>query len=128
MTWHRQTNFHNSRTYDDAAPRGAVVSQTRLTIAWLIDAARRKFRKATKPAAAPACDMIVVKLGNGRGFTVLGSAIAHHAVHESAMSCPFPEQDHGSALLRSAQRSAARSQRNSQRRSASDPSAPSREI
>jgi len=100
MRWHRQTNFHNSRYYDDEAARAVVVSQVRLTIAWLIDAAQRKFRKITRPAPEPASDMIVVKLGRGRGFTVLGSAIAHHAVHESAMTCPFPEQNDASARLR----------------------------
>jgi hypothetical protein len=125
MTWRRQTNFHNSRRYDDEARTGGVVSQPRLILAWLIDNARRKFRSMTKPTPAQQRDMIVVKLGDGRGFTVLGSAIMHHAVHESAMTCPFPEQDEASARRRSAQRSVASWQLNSQRQSASDPSAPS---
>lgn len=41
MKWHRDTSYHNSRHYDDDAPRGASVSQLRLTIAWLINATRR---------------------------------------------------------------------------------------
>lgn len=111
MKWHRQTNFYNSRNYDDEGPRPVIVCQARLTIAWLIDAAQRKFRKATKPSPARPADMIVVKLGGGRGFTVLGSAIAHHAAHESAMTCPFPEQDKASVRLpqRSGTRSASHS-------------------
>jgi hypothetical protein len=125
MTWHRQTNFHNSRNYDDEERKGIAVSQARLTLAWLIETARRKFRITTKPVPARQPGMVVVKLGNGKGFTVLGSAIAHHAAHESAMTCPFPEQDDASARLRSAHRSAASRQHNEQRRSASDPSAPS---
>ena len=92
MTWRRQTNFHNSRRYDDEARTGGVVSQPRLILAWLIDNARRKFRSMTKPVPAQQRDMIVVKLGDGRGFTVLGSAIMHHAVHESAMTCPSPSR------------------------------------
>jgi len=47
MTWRRQTNFHNSRRYDDEARTGGVVSQPRLILAWLIDNARRKFRSMT---------------------------------------------------------------------------------
>jgi hypothetical protein len=119
MRWRRKTNFHNSRTYDDEAQRAMVVSQARLTFAWLIDAALRKFRRATRPEPARPSEMIVVRLGNGRGFTVLGSAIAHHAVHESAMTCPFPEQDEASALLRASRSSAAASAHHRKRRSAS---------
>jgi hypothetical protein len=52
--------------------------------------------------------MIVVHFGDRQGFTVLGSAIAHHAVHESAMTCPFPEQDVVAAKRRAMARSAAR--------------------
>ena len=127
MTWHRQTNFHNSRNYEVEAQRGGVVSHARITLAWLIDAAARQFPKVSKPKPAQASDAIMVQIGDGRGFTVLGSAISHHAVHESAMTCPFPELDDTATRLRSGQRRG-RALRN-QARSApiADPSARSSE-
>ena len=72
MTWRRQTNFHNSRRYDDEARTGGVVSQPRLILAWLIDNARRKFRSMTNPAPAQQRDMIVVKLGTAEASRSLG--------------------------------------------------------
>ena len=122
MRWHRQTNFHNSRNYEDETPRAVTVSQARLAFAWLIDAVRRKFDKAMRPGPTRRSDVNLVKAGDGRGFTVLGSAIPHHAVHESAMTCAFPEQDDASARQRFAHRLTDRSPHRSQYGSTSDSS------
>ena len=36
MKWHRKNDYHNTRVYDEEAGRGLAISQTRLTVAWLL--------------------------------------------------------------------------------------------
>lgn len=107
MKWQHEANYHNSRDYDGDAPSGAVVSQARLTVAWLMQETRRTFGSLLKPRATLRSETILLKPGAEHGFTVLGTAVAHHAVHESAIGCPFPEQGNSEALRR--QRGVARS-------------------
>jgi hypothetical protein len=126
MRWHRQNGNHNNPNHE-AASKGVVVSQARLTVAWLIDSALRKFRTLSRPRSGRSPETIVVSFGDRHGFTVLGSAIAPHAVHESALTCPFPEQDAAAAQRRSEQRSAARAFAHSCNHPANDTSARSSE-
>jgi hypothetical protein len=105
MKWHLGNDYHNSRAYDDEPPNGVVVGQAQLTIAWLLDAGRRQFERLLKPKPS-APETILLTPGDMHGFTVLGAAIAHHAVHESALTCPFPELDGDAGERRSMLRAA----------------------
>ena len=99
MKWHLANDYHNSREYDGSPERGEIVSQARLTLAWLADAARRQVERLLKPQPAQTLETIMLKPGDHAGFTVLG-AVSNFAFHESAMTCPFPEQDEGEARRR----------------------------
>ena len=100
MKWHLANDYHNSREYDGAPGRGVIVSQARLTLAWLVDAMRRQVGRLLKPQPAQTLETIMLKPGDHHGFTVLG-AVSNYAFHESALTCPFPEQDEGEARRRS---------------------------
>ena len=71
MRWHHQTNYHGSREYASDAAERVVVGQLRLTLAFLLDAARRRFN-ALLGRAAPPTSTTILKMGDRRGFTVLG--------------------------------------------------------
>ena len=122
MKWHRETSYRNSRDYGDDAPRGASVSQFRLTLAWLLDAARQGL-EGMFGRGRPS-DQMFLRPGNAHGFTVLGTAVSRHAVHESALTCPYPELDDAAAAQRQSELESARSPQNhSNGQPADEPSA-----
>lgn len=82
MRWHRETDYHNGRRYDEEAPPPLVVSRTSLTLAWLLDAARRQFDKLLKAGGEPSLENILLKSGDRRGFSVLGAP--RHSGEDSA--------------------------------------------
>ena len=104
MTWRRQTNFHNSRRYDDEARTGGVVSQPRLILAWLIDNARRKFRSMT---TARACAAARHDCGQaGRRQRLHGPWLGDHAPRSPRkrddLSFPRAGRSIGTAAVRAA--------------------------
>lgn len=83
MTPRRHTDYRNSRIYRDSFPR-PVAPGPMLTIAWLIDTARRTFARMLGSARATASQTIVLRSGDKHGYTVLGAAVSRHAVPERA--------------------------------------------
>jgi hypothetical protein len=92
MRWPWQTSFHNSREYIDGPPKFARVGQFELTIAWLLDAARRGFAGLLRPTDLAHARTIMLKTGSHRGFTVLGLPDSGSEHSDAAMApCVFPE-------------------------------------
>ncbi|HET9813294.1 MAG TPA: hypothetical protein VFP57_06550 [Sphingomicrobium sp.] len=124
MKWHLGTNYHNSRSYDDDPSSRVVVGQISLTIAWLAAEVRRRLDALKRPPTrGRGSQVILIEQGGPHRFTVLGSPIANHAVHESAISCPFPELDAAAARQRAKARASAGAPRHALGQPANDPSA-----
>jgi hypothetical protein len=82
MKWHREIDYHGSQAYGgDERP----ISQFRLTIAWLLNAAKEILAKlATRPSPP------TVLLHDGKhSFSLLG-ADSPAALRDKAASCAFP--------------------------------------
>ena len=79
MRWHRERDYHGSRTYSAEEPS---ISQVSLTIAWLFAMLRGKLRKAgPRPSST-------VLLHDGKhSFSLLGAN--DHARRDIA-ECAFP--------------------------------------
>jgi hypothetical protein len=83
MTARRRIDHRNSRIYRDSSPR-PVAPGPMLTIAWLIDTARRAFAGMFGLDRATASQRIVLRSGSKHGYTLLGTAkILPHAVRHS---------------------------------------------
>ncbi|HKP34309.1 MAG TPA: hypothetical protein VJT70_05970 [Sphingomicrobium sp.] len=105
MNWHRASSYHNSRNYDDEAPRAGPVSGTRIALAWLVAAGVGRLKKLLELGFSRSEEEILLTPRTPHGFTILGAAIERHAPHETALSCPFPELDDHTARQRANARS-----------------------
>ena len=105
MNWHRASSYHNSRDYDDEAPRAGRVSGARIALAWLAAAGVAGLKKLLELGLPQSEEQIVLRPGSAHGFTILGAAIERHAPHETALTCPFPELDDDTARQRAKARS-----------------------
>lgn len=72
MKWLRHTDYENGRSHADKPPQ-PVLSGPTLTVAWLIDAARRTAAKLLSPDRRP--ETMVLRRGKSYGFTLLGAEI-----------------------------------------------------
>ena len=84
MRWPSQINYHGTREYVTDRPQEAAVGQFRVTVAFVADAARRKFGRLLKLLWPAQTQQIMAH--DPIRFSWLTSAIAEDA-------CPFPEQD-----------------------------------
>jgi len=82
MTPRRRIDHRNRRIFRSASTR-PVAPGPMLTIAWLIDTARRAFASMFAADRAAAPRTIVLRSGNKHGYTVLGAAVYSRAVHHS---------------------------------------------
>jgi hypothetical protein len=78
----RHIDHHNSRIHNGASAP-PVAPGPMLTIAWLIDSARRAFARMFGSDRAAASPTIVLRSGSKHGYTVLGAAVLPRAVHHS---------------------------------------------
>jgi hypothetical protein len=104
MKWHRHTNYHSSRAYSDDPSDGASLSEFRVTFAWLADYAQRLFKGVLTPSGPSSAETIVLKMGSGRGFTVLGLRNIAEQPDTFVAPCPFPKRDDQPAMPRKATR------------------------
>lgn len=81
MTPRRRIDHRNSIYHGASAP--PVAPGPMLTMAWLLDAAKRAFARLFGPYRATASQPIVLRSGSKHGYTVLGAAFLPRAVHHS---------------------------------------------
>ena len=86
MGRHRQTNYHGSREYAVDRPNKAAVGQLRLTLAWLLDSARRRAEPLLRYLRLP------TGTADHSDFTWLGSAELR-SPRDAGAGRPFPERD-----------------------------------
>ena len=91
MRWPSQINYHGTREYVTDRPQEAAVGQFRVTVAFVADAARRKFGRLLKLLWPAQTQQIMAH--DPIRFSWLASAIAEDASSRRAPACPFPEQD-----------------------------------
>jgi hypothetical protein len=65
MRWSRATDYHGSRSYESDVP---TVSQFRILLAWLVNIATGRLRKARRPAPT-----VLLRSGERR-FTLLSTS------------------------------------------------------
>ena len=77
MNWHREINYHGSRTYSAEQPQLRLLS---VVLAWFATIARSKLRKLARRSTS------TMLIRNGQhGFSVLGANR-----HSDTAKCPVP--------------------------------------
>lgn len=85
MKWARKRDYHGSRRYDLDEP---AISQTQLTLAWVIRSAKLRLGTLLDWARRPSSSTTLLSDAE-RGFSVLGSDESSQR-QARAEDCPFP--------------------------------------
>ena len=96
MRWQSETNYHNSRNYEEVPVPGALVSQARLTVAYVVDSVRRGLKRLVAPTPVQRPKRVPVMTANPRGFTTLGAMADREPIRQQTR-CAFPETERGAS-------------------------------